>query len=179
MENLKTNLPPGQIGPQGPPGEKGEPGPPGGTFERQGPLRNLGKINLVADRMYGSGPLTVAYLNESNYKPHQHWTLKSDKTVENQFGGCLEGNNITGDIYMSSCDNTSSKQRWIFDKNGRLFLYSFPDKCISTSLQGKFTGMPAIKNNKPTKSRIHNDIIRMKLEKCDNSFPINQQWAFY
>ena len=163
---------------QGPAGPQGNPGPAGGTYVKTGPLRNLQYTDLVSDRAYGSGENAVVYLSDENYKSHQNWTLSANNTLSNQYGGCLFGNTTTGDVYMMPCSKEPDQQ-WQYDKNGRLFLKTKPNKCLTAVLQGKGPEMNPIEANKPGKSKSATNIIRLKVGECDNkSFPLSQQWAF-
>jgi hypothetical protein len=119
----------GTEGPQGPPGLSG------GIFQRQGPLRNLANVGLVADRLYGTGPSSVPYLADMNYTSHQTWTLESNK-LQNQYGNCLLGDNTTNLVYMSGCDSKGTD--WIYDSLGRLQFKGNPAKCLTPVYEGLF-----------------------------------------
>ncbi len=179
----------GQPGVQGPVGEPGQQGPPGGTFQNQGVLRNLSATSQVLDRFFGSGKTTGVYLNTPSYASNQYWTLTADGLIQNQYGSCLAGDSTIPlpstptsalNTFMGTCDKSSTQQKWIFDKNGRLYLSNAPDKCLSTFSGSAANYTPAIDNQQPSKKTNPTSIVGVGLQQCDNTnYPLTQQWAFY
>lgn len=178
-KQLRQQIVSGTIDMRGPPGAKGDTGASGGIFEEKGILRNLSKPDLVTDRMYGNGKLSVAYLADKNYTTHQNWTLMSNNSITNKYGGCLEGDTSSKDIYMSQC-NRNSNQLWQYDNQGKIRLKSNPTQCLGVKYEGELMGTPKIENGKAGKDRNHSNIYRLKMVKCDDrTNPESQSWSFY
>ncbi len=169
---------------QGPPGEQG---PSGGTYLRNGPLRNLGQTDMVVDRMFNSGPASVGYLSNQNYKPQQTWMLhassgKMANKLENQYGGCLTMDN-QNTVYMDKCTDATE---WIFTAQGNLKPKSDTSENVGESKCLSFSNEGAIKNVAKTglintmgkNINPYTNLLQLKMAPCDTKAD-NQQWAFY
>lgn len=177
--NTLTNKPVGIIGPQGPIGPEGPQGPAGGIFTQQGPLRSVAKPNLVVDRMFGNTPQSAAYLTENNYKTHQFWTMLSDGSIQNKYGGCLFGDTNTNNVFMKTCKSGDSTLNWVYDSHGRLFVKNDPNKCLTVGHSDKLRGTSKITNNRKDQANTQHDVDKLELTTCDKKFPEKQLWTWY
>ncbi len=165
-------------------GPIGDMGPSGGTFFRNGPLRNLGQTDMVVDRMFNTGPASVAYLSNPNYKSQQTWTLHSgdgtlSNRLENQYGGCLTYDD-QDTVYISPCKGSS---QWIFTAQGLLKPKSGGEgksKCLSFSNQGllKNVEKTGLVNTGGKNLNPYTKLLQLKMVPCDGKAD-NQQWSFY
>lgn len=171
-------------GPRGPAGTRGPPGSQGGAggeFQSTGPLRNLQSSGAyVMDRLHGSGVASIAYLNKLNYQPNQIWTYSGNNQILNKYGQCLEGDSISGNVYMAGCDPNSSKQKWRHNSYGQLSAVD-GGECLDVTLESQFDGANKIEQgSKLEPGNSHYNLRRVKLKKCDNANNISssQQWVF-
>lgn len=173
-------------GPRGAAGERGPPGPEGkagGPYQASGPLRNLQSNGAyVMDRLHGSGIASIAYLNKLNYQPNQIWTLMGSGEIQNKYGQCLEGDKISGNVYMAGCDPNSTKQKWRHNNYGQISsLDTNNQECLDVTLESQFDGANQIEQGSRLKSgNSHYNLRRVKLKACDrsNNLSSSQQWVF-
>ena len=125
-----------QPGPQGP---AGPPGPSGGSYQDRGSLMNLAHTDLRLDRYFGIN--VNAFLTDPNFRSHQTWTHQTDGQVSNQFGGCLEMDPKTEQVFISKCasENPSSDQMWINDQYGRFVTKTDNNICLEVNNNIKHT----------------------------------------
>ncbi len=170
------------AGPRGPAGPRGATGPAGGAFSNQGPLRSTAYPQYYLDRLWGTGVNAAAYLAKPNYSAHQVWTLRADRQLANQFGMCLKGDTISGDVYMNKCggDVPDPDQQWRYTNWGQLRLQGDMSQCLTVKKTAKFSGGKQIDGAKPSGGSTHPDILQTSLTKCQNdNVATDQQWSFY
>jgi hypothetical protein len=171
-------------GPPGPSGERGPPGPAGpsgGTNLGRGPLRNLDSDGaFVVDRLHGSGKASIAFLNKLSYQPNQIWTYENNNQISNQYGGCLTGDAISGEVYMNGCDANAVGQKWQQNNYGQISLQE-GGQCLDVSLESQFNGANKIvRGSELGKDNNHFNIRTLKLKQCNkpNVLSPTQQFIF-
>jgi len=128
----------GPVGPPGERGPRGKQGKTGGLFHWAGFLRNVKNdsnkngIPFVVDRTANTGKNTKCFLNTRNNMSNQIWTLNSDDTLENQYGGCMTATD-SGDVYIGACKPDKRKFQWEFNNSGQLLYKKNNKKCLSLS----------------------------------------------
>tara|TARA_B110000977_G_C11069297_1_gene488990 strand:- start:1467 stop:2141 length:675 start_codon:yes stop_codon:yes gene_type:complete len=170
-EYIKDNI--NYVGPQGIRGERGPPGDvgkSGGTFIEKGILQSDTMYNekdnlLYVAAMSGTGPSSKLYHSNSHFNPFKKnnsvWTYDSKNNIKTATNRCMTKNK-DNDIYVSTCSNSSSNQRWLYHKNRTITPFGDNKNCLSVNkdeidsvkLLGKGKNKGAIKlvNLQPCKS---------------------------
>ena len=171
---LKLGGPPGPPGPPGPAGKRGQ---TGGNFIKSGFLSNVSDPTFVLDRTFGLGENTKGFLNKKNYLSNQIWSLKSNNTLENQYGGCLSGSK-TDDVFIDKCANKKNMQ-WFYNNTGQIVYVDNNNLCLSLNNSDIVANIYKI-NGKDgqwvDKSNLKNHKT-IFLEKCDKT-NLDQRWFF-
>ena len=183
LKNVKgTPGPRGLRGSRGPTGKQGPRGEAGGLFIDNGPLRNVEYNNMVLDRLSGTSTQAHAYLSQQDNSQNQTWTLTSDGKLESRFGvnQCLTGNEITGNVHMTSCNNPQN-MKWHHNQFGQLELDNDAKEklCLSVKKVAVLDGTPMIKNHKGNGPLTQKNVVQATLDTCDPNYPPSQQWSFY
>ena len=177
-----TSVQPPIICPSGEQGEQGYQGERGksiGNFINKGTLGNIiiSDQGLVLDRRCGFGKGTYVYMNDStSSSTNQKWTLNTNNTITNGYGGCLTGS-VSGDVYIDNkCSDTDTSAQWTYNNN-MLMWNEQPNKCLTIQkLASLVGGNPVINNYKCDQNNtVQANIYKTYLTDC-NSNNNYQKW---